>query len=191
MPTSKLKDIADIQLGLVLARKEADEDSPHRYTRLTLKSLGEDGEMNPAKNENFTSSEELNPAFLTQTGTILMKLFAPLNPVLITEETTGYVIPSQIAIITAREAALPEYLYLYLSLEATATQLLSQMTGTVLRALTLKTLSEFEIALPPMKKQQSICNLHKLYRKKYKLQDELIARERLLMQSIVSAAGEP
>jgi hypothetical protein len=190
MPIPKLKDIADIQIGLVLARKKADEDSPHRYTRLSLKSLGEDGELHPAENEDFTSSEELNPAFLTQAGTILMKLFAPLNPVLITQEAAGYVIPSQIAIIKAHEKALPEYLHLYLSLDSIATQLLSQMTGTALRALTLKTLSELEIALPSVKKQQSICNLHKLYRKKYKLRDELIAQEKLLMQYIVSAAGE-
>ena len=89
MAVFRLGDISTIQIGLILERKKAENDSPYIYKQLTLRSLEIDS-INPQVTMQFYSLEPRNNEYLTKTGTIVMKLSSPINPIVITEETEGY-----------------------------------------------------------------------------------------------------
>jgi hypothetical protein len=194
MKTVLLKDIASIRVGLIVSRKQADAETPYKYQRLSLKSMLENGRIDLGENEPFFAVGKMDPAFLTQKGMVLIKLFAPLNPVLVGEKEEGLLIPSQIAAITVQKGILPGYIRLLLAQEPVINYLLSRHSpGTVLRPVSIKTLLELPIAIPSPKKQESLCNLHELYSKKHHLLDEIEKREDLIIQNafskILKAAG--
>jgi restriction endonuclease S subunit len=186
MSIYRLGDIAAIQIGLVLARRKARDGLQYPYRRLSLKSLRNDGTINPGENERFYSSTQLDESFLTRPGTIIMKLFAPLNPALVTEETAGFVIPSQMAAITVHHDVLPEYVRIYLSQKSISDRLLSNNTGIVLRTITITTLLNLELEVPSYKNQRLICDYCKNYHQKQTLRDALEAEEQKMMRHVFS-----
>jgi hypothetical protein len=80
------------------------------YRRLLPKSLKADGAINPDETEAYESLTTLDQSVLTRAGTIVMKLFYPFNPALITAETENLVVPSQMAVIRPRGNIAPEYI---------------------------------------------------------------------------------
>ena len=112
----KLSDIANLQSGLVLNRKEAryPEETVKVYKRLNLRSLSSYNEIDHKELDIFSAKDMLDLAVLTQPGDIVMKLFTPISPVVITEHDVGLVIPSQLAVIrifnNEISAAIPEIL---------------------------------------------------------------------------------
>jgi hypothetical protein len=188
MKTTTLKDIATIRIGLVMGRKLAEYETPYRYQRLSLKSLLENGTLDARESEPFFALDTLDPEILTQKGMVLIKLFAPLNPVLVTEETEGLVIPAQIAVITPLKGALPAYVRLFLSQEQVINRLLSRHSpGTALRPISINALAELPVSVPPLEKQVSLCKLSELYSKKHQLWSEIEKREDLIIQDAFSA----
>jgi hypothetical protein len=172
-----MRDISDIEIGLVLSRKKAPGKSVYGYQKLSLKSLGADGALDSAQNESYYATEALDGHFLTRTHMVVIKLFTPLNPVVIQKGQEGFVIPSQMAGITVKKEVHPEYLQYFLSLGATETWLLSRTSGTVMRSISVKTLSELVLDIPPLKRQEQFCSLYRLHRRKKALAEKLAAGE--------------
>jgi hypothetical protein len=119
-----------------MERKKADIDSLYVYKRLTLQSL-ENDKINFEAITPFHSIEPLHSEYLTRIGSVLMKLYSPLNPVVITKETEGYLIPSQIVSIQPVKPVMPEYLCLYLSQDFVVERLLANYVGIAQRAITV------------------------------------------------------
>ena len=114
----KLSEIATLQTGLVLNRKEArhEETTERVYRRVTMRSLNEYGVLKRNDIDVFPSIEELDPSVLTHKNDIIVKLFTPIFPTLVKEDAEGLVIPSQLVVIRVfDERVLPEYLRYYLS----------------------------------------------------------------------------
>ena len=180
MLKKKLSEIATLQTGLVLNRKEArcDEDTVKYYKKVSMRFLNEYGVLERDDLNIFASTEKLDPSLLTHANDILVKLFTPVFPTLVTEETEGMVIPSQLAVIRVfDERVLPEYLRYYLSTPEVSELMLSIEGWRSQRTIKVGTFAEIEIPIPPIEKQRIIANLAKTDLTRRRLYTELIEEQ--------------
>jgi len=184
-----LREIAKVQLGLILERKKADSASPYLYNRLTLRAMEPDG-INPEAIEPFYSTEPLQKEYLTKAETIVMKLFSPFNPTVITEETEGYLFPSQMVSISPVKSVLPEYLCLYLSQDFVAERLLANYFWIAQKAITVDSLLNLKVRIPSLKNQQLISDYNRNYRRLCRFRKELEKEEETMMQYIFSVLSK-
>lgn len=158
----KLSDIASLQSGLVLNRKEARsyEGTKKIYKRLNLRALSSYNEIDRQKLDIFPAKEILEPTVLTQPGDIVIKLFTPIFPVVITEQDAGLVIPSQLAVIRIfNSKVLPHFLRYWLSTSEVSNSLRLFEGGQSQRTIKIGTFAELEIPVPPLKDQQIIADI--------------------------------
>jgi restriction endonuclease S subunit len=189
MIKKQICELANIQMGLVLSRKEAPVGSAnaYEYSRLTLKSLDNSGVVNVEHIEPFISTEELNDQTICQQGDIIIRMFAPLNPSIITEKAVGYLIPSQLASIrVTTKSVKPEFIQFFLSQDKVLQELLSGGTGTAQRSIKMSILSNLEVPVISLQKQNMICDLMMLQKLKAELQKALAGEEQLLTKAIVN-----
>ena len=189
MAIIRLGDISTIQIGLILARKKSDEVSQYVYKLLTLKSLESNG-INPEVITCYYSKESLQNEYLTKTGTIVMKLSFPFHPAVITKETEGFLIPSQMVSIKPAKPVLAEYLCLYLSQNFVAEYLLSNYFWIAQKSITVESLANLQIRIPPLKNQQAICEYHQTYLHLCALKKKLEKEEETMMKHIFSVLSK-
>ena len=185
----KISEIANIQTGVVLSRKEAkkNQEIVQKYQRLTLKALGDDGFINKNELENYNAKEKLDKSQTTQDGDVVLRLFSPLCPVLIGKETEGFVIPSQLAVlnVTKPEVILPSYLRWYLSQREMQERVLFEEGGTAQKTIKVGTIMDLVITVPDIEIQKNIVKIDILSRKREQLYKDLIVQERLYTESVI------
>ncbi len=187
--TKKLYEVADIQTGLVLSRKEADHGASTscEYRRFTLKSLSDNGQFDGESFEVFFSSEELHGQVITQPGDIIIRTFVPPNPIVITREFSGIVVPSQLASIRVKDTnkVNPDFLRYYLSQESVWQRLAVGGTGTALRIIKVSELTKISIPIPSIEIQRDIVEITELTKRKKQLYEELSVQEDKLAKAII------
>ena len=183
MKKMKLSDFATLQSGLVLNRKEArsEEETAKYYKRINMRSLNEYGELDRNDLDIFPSVEILDSAVLTQPNDIIVKLFTPIYPTLISEEDKGFIIPSQLVVIRVfDDQVLPEYLRYYLSAPEVSDLMLSIEGWRSQRTIKVSTFADLEIPIPSIEKQQLIAKISAINSKREQLYKELIEEEKKL-----------
>lgn len=177
----KLSDIASLQSGLVLNRKEAHspEETMKAYKRLNLRSLGSSNKINHKELDTFPAKDILDQAVLTQPGDIVIKLFTPISPVVITKLDTGLVIPSQLAVIRIfNDEILPQYLRYWLSTPEVSDSLQSLEGWQSQRTIKIGAFAELEVPVPPLKEQQIIADMVSTNLRREQLYRSLIDEQR-------------
>lgn len=183
MKKMKLSDFATLQSGLVLNRKEArsEEETAKYYKRINMRSLNEYGELDRNDLDIFPSVEILDSAVLTQPNDIIVKLFTPIYPTLISEEDKGFIIPSQLVVIRVfDDQVLPEYLRYYLSAPEVSELMLSIEGWRSQRTIKVSTFADLEIPIPSIEKQQLIAKISAINSQRERLYKELIEEEKKL-----------
>lgn len=183
MKKMKLSDFATLQSGLVLNRKEArsEEEIAKYYKRINMRSLNEYGELARDDLDIFPSVEILDSAVLTQPNDIIVKLFTPIYPTLISEEDKGFIIPSQLVVIRVfDDQVLPEYLRYYLSAPEVSDLMLSIEGWRSQRTIKVSTFADLEIPIPSIEKQQLIAKISAINSQRECLYKELIEEEKKL-----------
>ena len=183
MKKMKLSDFATLQSGLVLNRKEArcEEETAKYYKRINMRSLSEYGELDRNDLDIFPSVEILDSAVLTQPNDIIVKLFTPIYPTLISEEDKGFIIPSQLVVIRVfDDQVLPEYLRYYLSAPEVSELMLSIEGWRSQRTIKVSTFADLEIPIPSIEKQQLIAKISAINSQRERLYKELIEEEKKL-----------
>lgn len=176
----KLSEIATLQTGLVLNRKEAryEEETERVYRRVTMRSLNEYDVLKRNDIDVFPSIEELDPSILTHKNDIIAKLFTPIFPTLVKEDDEGLVIPSQLVVIRVfDEHVLPEYLRYYLSAPEVSELLLSIEGWRSQRTIKVGTFADLEIPIPPIQKQRIIAEMANTDLTRKRLYRELIEEQ--------------
>ena len=176
----KLSEIATLQTGLVLNRKEAryEEETERVYRRVTMRSLNEYGVLKRNDIDVFPSIEELDPSILTHKNDIIAKLFTPIFPTLVKEDAEELVIPSQLVVIRVfDEHVLPEYLRYYLSAPEVSELLLSIEGWRSQRTIKVGTFADLEIPIPPIQKQKIIAKMANTDLTRKRLYRELIEEQ--------------
>lgn len=183
MKKMKLSDFATLQSGLVLNRKEArsEEETAKYYKRINMRSLSEYGELDRNDLDIFPSVEILDSAVLTQPNDIIVKLFTPIYPTLISEKDKGFIIPSQLVVIRVfDDKVLPEYLRYYLSAPEVSDLMLSIEGWRSQRTIKVSTFADLEIPIPSIEKQQLIAKISAINSQRERLYKELIEEEKKL-----------
>lgn len=176
----KLSEFATLQTGLVLKRKEAHciEKTEMVYQRLTMRALNEYGSVDVNELEVFPSTMSLEPSVLTHENDIIVKLFTPIYPTLVTEDTEGLVIPSQLLVIRVDdERVYPDYVRYYLSTPEISEYMLSIEGWRSQRTIKVGTFADLEIPIPPIDKQKLIAEMFNSDLKRKSLYRELIEEQ--------------
>ena len=176
----KLSEIATLQTGLVLNRKEArhEETTERVYRRVTMRSLNEYGVLKRNDIDVFPSIEKLDPSVLTHKNDIIVKLFTPIFPTLVREDFEGLVIPSQLVVIRVfDERVLPEYLRYYLSAPEISELMLSIEGWRSQRTIKVGTFADLEIPIPSIEKQRLIAEMTETDLIRKRLYSELIEEQ--------------
>lgn len=183
MKKMKLSEFATLQSGLVLNRKEArsEEETVKFYKKINMRSLSEYGGLDRNDLDIFPSVEILDSALLTQPNDIIVKLFTPICPTLISQEDKGFIIPSQLVVIRVFDnRVLPGYLRYYLSAPEVSDLLLSIEGWRSQRTIKVSTFADLEIPIPSIEKQQLIVKISATNSQREQLYKELIEEENKL-----------
>lgn len=185
----KLSEIANVQSGLVLNRKEAKNEANTvcKYKRLNLRSLDEYGKVDESSLDDYAASEILDEQIITAKGDIIIRMFAPIYPVTITEEMSGLVIPSQLSTIRIKDTTqvLPEYLRYYLSQDSVIDKILVSDGVQGQRTIKISTIINLTIPLPTMDQQTTIVKIVDANIKRKKLYQELIKQEDAYISALI------
>ena len=186
---AKISDIADVQGGMVLSRKEAKspEDTVCEYQRLTLRSFDETGNIDKVELETFHACESLENVLFTQTGDVVIRLVSPMYPVYIEAGYDGILVPSQFAVLRVKDnmEIAPEYLRLCLAQRIIQDRILNLESGTAQKTVKIKTVLDLEIPLQPLRIQQEAVQIDRLGRKRELMYRELIENERILTEHLI------
>lgn len=185
----KISDIADVQGGLVLSRKEAasNVETFHKYKRLTVRALGEDGYIENSELEDFYSNELLVHALFTTRGSVVVRLVSPMYPVFINESCENLLVPSQIAVlrVKSQNILMPQYLRLCLAQRNIQEKVQKIERGTAQRTIKIGTIAELQIVIPDMKTQKMAVKIDEMSRKRERMYQNLIKQERLLTEKVI------
>lgn len=181
-----LSELASVQSGVVLGRKEAPSGSDsYAYQRLSLRALNETGRLNRADLEPFYAQEALLPSQVTQANDIVVRLFEPLLPMIITDSDVGIAVPSQLAIIRLHDqSVLPTYLQLLLSRQDIYKEIF-QRDNYSQRAITISSLMKLELPIVPIEIQQKAVQLRELAEHRLQLYQNLMEQEQLLAETLI------
>lgn len=182
----KLKELANVRSGLILARKQSKIPSNYRYPLLNLKCIHPDGYILKEQLEVFHAVEYLNLEYVTHQGDIVVRLSTPYTAVLIDGATEGLVIPSSFAIIRAdSRKILPDYLQWLLNTQRVKQHIFESATGNMLAAVKPSYFADFELKLIPMENQQTIARLHSLAQKETQLLHRLADEKEKYYNSVI------
>ncbi len=187
--TAKISDLADVQGGMVLSRKEAknQKEASFEYSRLTLRAFDENGNINRSELEIFHACEDLENALFTKAGDVVIRLVSPMYPVYIEPGYENILVPSQFAVLRIKDRVkvMPEYLRLCLAQKSVQERILSLESGTAQKTVKIKTVLDLEIPLQPSRIQQEAVQLDRLSRKRECMYRELIGIERILTEHLI------
>lgn len=197
MKKVKLKDIADIQMGLVLSRAGAKQlelikqnvmekfsaNETYQYKAVTLRSIDDQGNLDENQCDDFISKDKLTDRYLTVKNDILIRLFSPLKICLINDLQENIVIPSQFSILrlkdNARNDILPEYLQLIMQNKSFTNQVEKLEVGFQLRSIKTSSIENVEIYIPTVQRQKKLIEIVKLMRRKENLLSELLEQQKI------------
>ena len=188
MKTYKISEIADIQSGLVLSRKAANEKtSVYPYKRLTLRSVTEDCMLDGSSFEEYDACEPIDAQFLTRENDIIVRLFAPVCATLITKDYEGLVVPSQLAIIRLKDDSmyLPGYLSVYLTNQRILENLIEGAGMAAQKIIKVGNVAELEIPCLPIEKQKMISDIANEQLNIVALYKKIIEQETLRTKSVI------
>lgn len=181
-----ISELASVQSGVVLGRKEAPSSSNSLvYQRLSLRAMNETGKLNHADLEPFYAQEALLPSQVTQANDIVVRLFEPLLPMVITDSDVGIAVPSQLAIIRLHvQSVLPAYLQLLLSRKDIYKEIFQRDSNSQ-RAITISSLMKLELPIVPIETQQKAMQLRELTKHRLQLYQNLMEQEQLLAEILI------
>ncbi len=166
----KLRDLASVRSGLVLARKQSKEPTDYRYPLINLRCVQPEGTIDLSEADIYEAKESLKEEYLSQSGDIIVRLTAPYTAVLIDDTTSGMVISSNFAVIrTEDERLLPEYLFWLLNTQKVKRKIYENATSNMLGAVNTRFLADFELAILSVEAQRKIAQLHLLVQKESQL----------------------
>jgi restriction endonuclease S subunit len=175
--TKKLGEIAKINTGLVVKRKQAKftEKALANYKMLTLKSFEYEGCLNIEELDYFYSIEKLDDKYLTCKGDVIIRLSYPNKSIAINKDNEGILIPSLFAVIRLWDnAVLPEYLSIYLNSDEMKEFYAKTAIGSAIQIIKTSLLKDIIVKIPKIEIQQKTIELYTLMLKEKALLDELM-----------------
>ena len=167
--------------GLIMtrltAKPEADDEVIEERGVIIPKCINSDGTINTAEIPTESLKVAVDPAKLTATGDIVMKLSTPYDAAIIDEDSAGCVVPSFCARIRNVGDANVEYLLAFLNSEACKSQLRAQISGAVMTVLSVGKIKRVRIPLPSKMQQEEIGRQYMETQKKLQIVRKIVELE--------------
>ena len=187
--TMKLKDLAMIRSGLVLARKESKQKTKHTYALLNLKSIHPMGYIETNKLDVFWANDALNDVYLTQPGDVVVRLSIPYTAVCIDTSTQNLVVPSNFVVIrTDPHRLLPKFLFWYLNRAPIKRQIYENTTSNVLAAIKPSFFMELQIPDMDVCTQNCIAESYETAQKEIRLLHALAEAKEKYYEAVLDGA---
>lgn len=171
----KLQNLANIRIGLPLARKKGDthDDTFFKYKVVSLKAFSSNGVLLQDRLDEFIASEEINENYITQVGDVLVRLREPNIAVYIDENSSGLIVPAFMAIIKPKKEVNSSYLTHYINSNEAQKRLHKELQGTTIQMLKASELADLEVTLPSLHTQEKIVSILNLANQEIELLEEL------------------
>ena len=185
----KLKDIAELQTGLVLNRKQATrpDEVKVKYKQLNLKSVDSSGFINLEMLEDFESKESLKREYFTRKGDIVVRLSYPYTAVIIDEESENLLVPSHFVIIRCdQKIIVPGYLGWLLNSDKMKKKISLSTSTSAFGTIKQSFYSDLEIYSVPTEKQKILSEINRLSVKETMLLTELKDEKQKYYETLIS-----
>ena len=189
MKKIKISELFDIQIGLIVSRKAVDfiertnNGNYSKYNVLSLKSLTEDNTINTKHFTEIYTKDIMDKKYLTKENDIIVRLVNPLKSFVVTKELENIVVPSQLLKLTNKKDnnILSEYVSVYLNLFFNTKKNQKYREDTwLVNSIKQSTVSDMEIPIIDIKKQEEIINFYKLSKKEISLYKNLAEKKEQL-----------
>ena len=187
---SKLKNIAEISLGLTFRTRL--EPQPSGNTRvIQMKDLDNDNKVHLEnavkinspliKKSKMRAIQKDTIIFSSRGRTIKAALFSKANY----SENTIVAAPL-FCIKPKKEIVYPEYLLWYINSPDSQAYFNSRLEGTSIPIINKTTLEDWEVELPPLKKQKQIADLYKVFLQEKSLLKRILQKKNKHIQAVLS-----
>ena len=189
MKKIKISELFDIQIGLIVSRKAVDfiertnNSNYSKYNVLSLKSLTEDNTINMKYFTEIYTKDIMDKKYLTKENDVIVRLVNPLKSFVVTKELENIVVPSQFLKLTGKKDnnILSEYVSVYLNLFFNTKKNQKYREDTwLVNSIKQSTVSDMEIPIIDIKKQEEIINFYKLSKKEISLYKNLAEKKEQL-----------
>ena len=189
MKKIKISELFDIQIGLIVSRKAVDfiertnNSNYSKYNVLSLKSLTEDNTINTKHFTEIYTNAIMDKKYLTKENDVIVRLVNPLKSFVVTKELENIVVPSQLLKLTNKKDnnILSEYVSVYLNLFFNTKKNQKYREDTwLVNSIKQSTVSDMEIPIIDIKKQEEIINFYKLSKKEISLYKNLAEKKEQL-----------
>ena len=173
----RLKDIAKINVGLVLNRKKANlsKDDKFYYNIVSLKSFNEDAIYDNTFSDEFISNEQIKEDYQVKQGDILLRLRKPNLALFIDKEYENLIYSSLIVRIKLQDDKFDaNFLAYYLNSNIVKKELLQEVVGTAIPMIKVADVSKISIPLISLNRQKKIVEYLKLAKQENELLQKLI-----------------
>lgn len=153
----KLEEIAEVMVG-ILAKRENNEKGENSYLLFSLKDYESKQEYEELKTNRDLSNR------LAKRGDLLFRLIYPNKIIYVNDEIAGMLVPSQFCIIRAEKSRInPNFLKWYLESKVAKNDLEKNITGSIIKSMSITNLKTLEIPDITMKAQEDISRLIALW----------------------------
>ena len=188
----KLQDIAEINAGLVLARRRS-ESGTHTYRVLQYRNMQSSGILTFDNNNEdylFRSDEPIPDKYLTKEKDIVLGGKLPITAAYITPRCENLVVNSNFIVLNVINSEIdPKFLAWYLNSSNGLRQLnRDARSSSVIAGINIKSISEIEIDFPSIKVQKTIGDAYIAFNELEIDKIKLINKERQYLSQILNTA---
>lgn len=176
----RLKEIAQVTIG-ILVNREKDDNAEKVYKLFSLKNYEEKQEYEEIRTDKDISSR------ISREGDLLFRLIYPNKIIYVDKEIANLVIPSQLCIIRANQDIIdPIFLKWYLESDEAKKQIIENVTGSIIKTMSVSALKSLNIPDVNKTKQAHIKKLIELWEKEKEISQKLIDNKEKLYNSYIN-----
>ena len=182
-----LKEIAELNSGLVISRKKAtmSDEVVKIYQQLNLRSINKNGFIDLQLLETLEAKEPIDSNYLTSEGDIVVRLTDPFTAVYITKEYEGLVVSSNFCIVKVNDNYSAKFLASYLNSENASKFLQSKLQGSIMKNINMSTVADLPVPQISKERQDIIGKLVDAQIEKIKVTDRIKQLEELRIKALL------
>lgn len=188
----KLKEIANVQSGLVVARKKALAESQiiKSYFQLNLTSVSKDGYIIKESLDVLNAKEIISNDYLTREGDIVVRLTAPYTAVYIEKKNEGIVVSSNFCLVRNVQSYSKKFLGYFLNCNAVKKYFSSNTQGSTIMNISNAVVEEILIPTIDIKTQEWYSKILKLQIRKIEISEKISECESRLLKQLLKKIEE-
>ena len=185
----ELKEIVEMNVGLIISRKEAKKpDKTYKvYNLLTTKCILDEGILDSSLIQSFNSKEEIDEKYLTQENDIILKTSYPYTSFCIDKNNTNLLISSNFIILRLKENLIfnSKFIAIYMNSDKVKSYLSNQLRNSAVPGLKISDIGNIKIPQISKKEQEKIVEFQELFIDEMKMYQNLIHNKYLLNKKVM------